>query len=124
MLKYAPIVAVATAVICAGCVELDGVLDVKPDGSAINRTEIRLETKVVRDLDRAAAAAKRKRPTPPAEETQSFAEMCALLADPNDRARGTPPLPGSAIDHRCDNARQVDHLHADRDHCRPGRLLH
>lgn len=87
------VVVTGVALVASGCIEIDGVLAVNPDGSAINRTEIRLATKTVRDLDRDAAAAKRKRPAAAADETKSFAEMCASLGDPAERTGGTPPLP-------------------------------
>ena len=99
MLKLRPIIAGIAAISCAACVEIDGVLVFKPDGSAVNRIEVRIASAVVRDLDREAAKAKRNA-TGTHDEQASFADMCKALAEPStlpsDAEAKAPRVPTTA----------------------------
>jgi hypothetical protein len=76
----------------AGCIEVDGVLSVKPDGSATNTVEIRVADAVAKELNRQALAARRKGQK--SSDALAFADLCASLAKPADMgAKPDAPFP-------------------------------
>lgn len=86
-------IVVTASLLLSACVELDGVLEVKPDGSAINRVEIRVTDAVVREVDRQARAAKRQGKRD--GDAQTFAQMCnsAFASSPDSKSEIDAKLP-------------------------------